>query len=113
MPKLHVPHRSCCTEVLQLLSPVLELHPFGPSGTALLLARCRGLLVGLLPHRLSPLVPPNPLAPSPPCRYDGMRSVGPASALFFIFTIVVGNYVVLNLFIAMWVDKGDGGRGMA
>ncbi len=35
-----------------------------------------------------------------------MRAVGSASALFFIFTIVLGNYVVLNLFIAMWVDRG-------
>ncbi|KAG2493814.1 hypothetical protein HYH03_008033 [Edaphochlamys debaryana] len=37
--------------------------------------------------------------------YDGMRGVGPAAALYFIFVIVVGNYVVLNLFIAILLEN--------
>lgn len=42
-----------------------------------------------------------------------MRTMGAATALYFIFVIVVGNYVVLNLFIAILLENfaanmGDG-----
>lgn len=37
--------------------------------------------------------------------YDAMRSTGPASALFFIVWIVVGNFVLLNIFLAILLES--------
>jgi Ion transport protein len=41
--------------------------------------------------------------------YDGMRSTSPGSAIYFLFIIVIGNYVVLNLFLAILLDNFAGG----
>ncbi|KXZ48369.1 hypothetical protein GPECTOR_28g776 [Gonium pectorale] len=37
--------------------------------------------------------------------YDGMRSSGEAASLYFVFVIVIGNYVTLNLFIAILLEN--------
>jgi hypothetical protein len=37
--------------------------------------------------------------------YDGVRSTGPHAALFFIAVVVLGHYVVLNLFLAILLDN--------
>ena len=41
--------------------------------------------------------------------YDGMRTTSPASAVYFLFIVLIGNYVVLNLFLAILLDKFAGG----
>jgi Ion transport protein len=43
--------------------------------------------------------------------YDGMRSTSPASAIYFLFIVIIGNYVVLNLFLAILLDQFSGGDG--
>mmetsp|Transcript_3119 Transcript_3119/g.7221 ORF Transcript_3119/g.7221 Transcript_3119/m.7221 type:complete len:1718 (+) Transcript_3119:685-5838(+) len=37
--------------------------------------------------------------------YDGMRSVSTWACLYFIFLVVVGNYIILNLFLAILLDN--------
>lgn len=37
--------------------------------------------------------------------YDGIRSTGPHAALFFIAVVVLGHYIVLNLFLAILLDN--------
>ena len=37
--------------------------------------------------------------------YDGMRSTHPTAALYFLFTFIFGNYVMLNLFLAILLDQ--------
>jgi hypothetical protein len=37
--------------------------------------------------------------------YDGMRTTKPYAALYFLFIVIIGNYVVLNLFLAILLDK--------
>ena len=41
--------------------------------------------------------------------YDGMRTTNPASAVYFLFIVLIGNYVMLNLFLAILLDKFGGG----
>uniref|UniRef100_A0A0G4H4M4 Ion transport domain-containing protein n=1 Tax=Chromera velia CCMP2878 TaxID=1169474 RepID=A0A0G4H4M4_9ALVE len=38
---------------------------------------------------------------------DGMRAVGPAAALYFVLWIFLGNFVLLNLFLAVILDSFD------
>lgn len=42
--------------------------------------------------------------------YDGMRATNPAAALYFLSIVIIGNYVVLNLFLAILLDKFAGGN---
>lgn len=42
--------------------------------------------------------------------YDGMRATNSAAALYFLSIVVIGNYVVLNLFLAILLDKFAGGN---
>ena len=42
--------------------------------------------------------------------YDGMRTTNPAAALYFLFIVIIGNYVVLNLFLAILLDQFAGGN---
>ena len=37
--------------------------------------------------------------------YDGMRTKGNAACLYFILLVVIGNYIVLNLFLAILLDN--------
>ena len=37
--------------------------------------------------------------------YDGMRTKGDAACLYFILLVVIGNYIVLNLFLAILLDN--------
>lgn len=37
--------------------------------------------------------------------YDGIRATGPQAALFFIAVVVLGHYIVLNLFLAILLDN--------
>ena len=41
----------------------------------------------------------------PVVMHDGMRSVGKASALYFVSLVVIGNFVVVNLFIAILLNS--------
>jgi Ion transport protein len=44
--------------------------------------------------------------------YDGMRTTQPVAALYFLFIFIIGNYVMLNLFLAILLDQfaaGDAG----
>jgi hypothetical protein len=41
--------------------------------------------------------------------YDGMRTTNPASAVYFLFIVLIGNYVMLNLFLAILLDNFAGG----
>ncbi len=41
--------------------------------------------------------------------YNGIRAQGPAASLFFILVIVVGQYMVLNLFLAVLLSNFDDG----
>jgi hypothetical protein len=40
---------------------------------------------------------------------DGMRTNGAPAALYFLFIVIIGNYVILNLFLAILLDKFAGG----
>lgn len=42
--------------------------------------------------------------------YDGMRATNSAAALYFLSIVIIGNYVVLNLFLAILLDKFAGGN---
>lgn len=42
--------------------------------------------------------------------YDGMRATNSAAALYFLCIVIFGNYVVLNLFLAILLDKFAGGN---
>jgi hypothetical protein len=42
--------------------------------------------------------------------YDGMRTTRPYAALYFLFIVIIGNYVVLNLFLAILLDKFASGN---
>jgi hypothetical protein len=37
--------------------------------------------------------------------YDGMRATNEGAALYFLFIVIVGNYVVLNLFLAILLEQ--------
>ena len=37
--------------------------------------------------------------------YDGMRSTGTIACIYFVLLVVVGNYVILNLFLAILLDN--------
>jgi hypothetical protein len=37
--------------------------------------------------------------------YDGVRTTGPHAAIFFVTVLVVGHYVLLNLFVAILLDN--------
>jgi hypothetical protein len=41
--------------------------------------------------------------------YDGMRTTKPLAAVYFLFVFVMGNYVMLNLFLAILLDQFAGG----
>ena len=41
--------------------------------------------------------------------YDGMRTTGTPAAFYFLLIVILGNYVVLNLFLAILLDKFAGG----
>eukprot|EP00892_Ulva_mutabilis_P001295 jgi/Ulvmu1/11166/UM072_0002.1 len=41
--------------------------------------------------------------------YDGMRATNSAASLYFLSIVIIGNYVVLNLFLAILLDKFAGG----
>ena len=36
--------------------------------------------------------------------YDGMKSLSPWSALYFMFLMAIGNYILFNLLVAILVD---------
>jgi hypothetical protein len=57
----------------------------------------------LLPYHLC--VPPACLQNE--VMYNGIRAQGPAASLFFILVIVVGQYMVLNLFLAVLLSNFD------
>ncbi|CAG9459996.1 unnamed protein product [Pedinophyceae sp. YPF-701] len=40
--------------------------------------------------------------------YDGMRKVGWYAAFYFVLLVVVGNYIILNLFLAILLDNFSG-----
>mmetsp|Transcript_11321 Transcript_11321/g.26831 ORF Transcript_11321/g.26831 Transcript_11321/m.26831 type:complete len:1216 (+) Transcript_11321:1-3648(+) len=40
-----------------------------------------------------------------PVMYDGMRSAGTFAVSYFVFLLIVGNYVLLNLFLAILLDN--------
>uniref|UniRef100_A0A7S1XCD4 Voltage-gated ion channel superfamily n=1 Tax=Tetraselmis chuii TaxID=63592 RepID=A0A7S1XCD4_9CHLO len=42
--------------------------------------------------------------------YDGMRSVGNYAVVYFVLLVVVGNYIILNLFLAILLDNFGGGN---
>lgn len=42
-------------------------------------------------------------------QYDAMASVSPAACLFFVAVICVGNYVMINLFLAILLDNFSSG----
>lgn len=42
--------------------------------------------------------------------YDGMHATNSAAALYFLSIVIIGNYVVLNLFLAILLDKFAGGN---
>jgi voltage-dependent calcium channel L type alpha-1D len=41
--------------------------------------------------------------------YDGMRATNAGAALYFLFIVIIGNYVVLNLFLAILLEQFSGG----
>jgi hypothetical protein len=41
--------------------------------------------------------------------YDGMRTTKPLAAVYFLVVFVMGNYVMLNLFLAILLDQFAGG----
>ena len=41
--------------------------------------------------------------------YDGMRATNAAAALYFLFIVIIGNYVVLNLFLAILLEQFSSG----
>jgi hypothetical protein len=41
--------------------------------------------------------------------YDGMRATDASAALYFLFVVIVGNYVVLNLFLAILLEQFSSG----
>ena len=41
--------------------------------------------------------------------YDGMRSTGPLSCIYFLLLFILGNYIILNLFLAILLDNFGGG----
>lgn len=43
--------------------------------------------------------------------YSGMAATSPAAALWFIATIIIGNYVLLNLFLAVLLENFGSGAG--
>jgi hypothetical protein len=42
--------------------------------------------------------------------YDGMRTTNTGAAIYFLFIVVIGNYVILNLFLAILLDNFAGGN---
>ena len=40
--------------------------------------------------------------------YDGMRTTGTWACVYFILLVVIGNYIVLNLFLAILLDNFSG-----
>ena len=40
--------------------------------------------------------------------YDGMRTTGGIASVYFILLVVIGNYIVLNLFLAILLDNFSG-----
>ena len=36
--------------------------------------------------------------------YDGMKSLSPWSALYFMFLMIIGNYILFNLLVAILVE---------
>jgi uncharacterized membrane protein YgcG len=40
--------------------------------------------------------------------YDGMRTQGTAACIYFLLLVVIGNYIVLNLFLAILLDNFSG-----
>lgn len=54
---------------------------------------------------MAPPVPPACLQND--VMYNGIRAQGPAASLFFILVIVVGQYMVLNLFLAVLLSNFD------
>lgn len=41
--------------------------------------------------------------------YDGMRATNASAALYFLFIVIIGNYVVLNLFLAILLEQFSSG----
>lgn len=41
--------------------------------------------------------------------YDGVRATNEGAALYFLFIVIIGNYVVLNLFLAILLEQFSGG----
>lgn len=41
--------------------------------------------------------------------YDGMRATNASAALYFLFIVIIGNYVVLNLFLAILLEQFSNG----
>lgn len=41
--------------------------------------------------------------------YDGMRATNAGAALYFLFIVIIGNYVVLNLFLAILLEQFSSG----
>ena len=42
--------------------------------------------------------------------YDGMRSTGAGSCVYFLLLFIMGNYIILNLFLAILLDNFGGGE---
>ena len=42
--------------------------------------------------------------------YDGMRSTGSLSCIYFLLLFILGNYIILNLFLAILLDNFWGGE---
>ena len=42
--------------------------------------------------------------------YNGMRSMGEWASLYFVFLVLIGNYVVVNLFIAILLSSFENHR---
>ena len=42
--------------------------------------------------------------------YDGMRSTGSLSCIYFLLLFILGNYIILNLFLAILLDNFGGGE---
>jgi hypothetical protein len=41
--------------------------------------------------------------------YDGIRATNASAALYFLFIVIIGNYVVLNLFLAILLEQFSSG----
>eukprot|EP00959_Pyramimonas_sp_CCMP1952_P196306 4104054-Pyramimonas_sp.AAC.1 len=42
--------------------------------------------------------------------YDGIRATSDIASLYFLFLVVIGNYIILNLFLAILLDNFGGGN---